>query len=338
MRPDPSRPAVAGGRTLEEIVMETRRIAACVVLASVGMGTAWAQNYPTRPVRIVTATPGGGNDFLARIIAPALTKALGQNVIVENRASRLVAPVTKRATPDGYTLAVGGSTMQYIPLLQEDAGYDILTDFAPISQLERSPNVLVVHPSLGVNSVQELVALAKAKAGALTYGTGGSGGSLHVAGEMFMLATGTKLKRIAYKSTGPALLALAGNEVQVVFSTPPGAMALVNSGKLRALGVTSAQPFPLIPDLPTLASQGLAGYDMETIGFVLAPAKTPRNIIDVLNRHIVTIMSDADVQRRLAGGGSVAVTGTPQELAAKLRTEDARMRKLFKQIGLQPEK
>ena len=318
--------------------MVARRIVACLVLASVGIGAASAQDYPTRPIRIVTATPGGGNDFLARIIAPALTEALGQNVLVDNRASRLVAPITKRATPDGYTLAVGGGTMQFIPLLQENAGYDITTDFAPISQLERSPNVLVVNPSLPVNSVQELVALAKAKPGALRYGTGGSGGSLHVAGEMFMLATGTTLKRIVYKSTGPALLALAGNEVQVVFSTPPGALALVKSGKVKALGVTSEQPFPLIPDLPTLASQGLKGYDVETIGYIVAPLKTPRPIIDLLNRHIVKIMSDPEVARRLAAGGSMATTGTPEQLAAKLLAEDARMRKLLKQIGLEPQK
>jgi tripartite-type tricarboxylate transporter receptor subunit TctC len=325
-------------RATEEVAMEAHRIAACAVLASVGVGAACAQDYPTRPIRIVTATPGGGNDFLARIIAPALSDALGQNVLVDNRTSRLVAPVTKVATPDGYTLAVGGGTMQFIPLLQVDAGYDILTDFAPISQLERSPNVLVVNPSLNVNTVQELVALAKAKPGALRYGTGGSGGSLHVAGEMFMLATDTKYKRIVYKSTGPALLALAGNEVQLVFSTPPGAMALVSNGKLKALGVTSAEPFPLLPDLPTLASQGLKDYDVETIGYIVAPLKTPRNIIDLLNRHIVTIMSDPDVQRRLAGGGSMAVTSTPEGLAAKLRSEDSRMRKLLKQIGLEPER
>ena len=317
--------------------MKHYRIAACAVLASVSIGAACAQDYPSRPLRIVTASPGGGNDFLARIVAPGLEKALGENVIVENRASRLVAPTVKRATPDGYTLAVGGGTMQFTPLLQIDAGYDILTDFTPISQLERSPNVLVVHPSLGVNSVQELVALAKAKPGALRYGTGGSGGSLHVAGEMFMLATNTELKRIVYKSTGPALLALAGNEVQLVFSTPPGALALVKAGKLKALGVTSEEPFPLIPDLPTLASQGLKGYDVETIGYIVAPAKTPRKVIDVLNRHIAKIMADPDVAKRLAAGGSMAVTGTPEQLAAKLRTEDQRMRNLLKRIGLKPQ-
>jgi tripartite-type tricarboxylate transporter receptor subunit TctC len=318
--------------------MQHHRIATAAVLASIAAGAACAQDYPDRPVRIVTATPGGGNDFLARIVAIPLAEALGQNVVVDNRASRLVAVVAKRANPDGYTLAVGGGTMQFVPLLQEDAGYDIVKDFAPISQLERSPNVLVVHPSLGVNNVQELVALAKAKPGALRYGTGSSGGSLHVAGELFMLATNTVMKRIVYKSTGPALTALAGNEVQVIFSTPPGAVALVKNGKVKALGVTSAEPFPLLPDMPTLASQGLKGYDVESIGYIVAPAKTPRKIIDLLNRHIVKIMSDPDVARRLAAGGSVAVTSTPEALTAKLRAEDERMRNLFKQIGLKPEK
>src|SRR5829696_6213543 len=142
-------------------------------------GIVHAQDYPTRPIRIVTATPGGGNDYLARIVAPALGGAMGQQVIVDNRPSRFVGGIVARATPDGYTLLVGGGTVQFVPLM-EPSDYDLLTDLAPISQLERSPNVLVVHPSLKVNTVKELVALARSKPGALLYGTGGAGGSLHV--------------------------------------------------------------------------------------------------------------------------------------------------------------
>ena len=310
---------------------------AALLIAAPAWSYAQGQDYPTRPVRIVTATPGGGNDYLARIIAPALGAALGQQVIVDNRASRLVGGIVARATPDGYTLVVGGSTMQFTPLL-EKSDYDLLTDFAPISQLERSPNVLVVHPSLKVNTVQELVALARAKPGALLYGTGASGGSLHLAGELFMLATQTKLTRVPYKSTGPALLGLLTNEVQLVFTTPGGIMSLVKEGKVKALGVTSAQPFPLIAGVPTIASQGLKDYDIETIGFLLAPAKTPPALIQRLNRHIVDIMRQPDVKERLAGGGSEAVSSTPAELTAKFKAEDARMRKLFKQIGLAPER
>ena len=300
-------------------------------------GAAIAQEYPARPVRIVTATPGGGNDYLARIIAPPLGNVLGQQVIVDNRASRLVGGVVARATPDGYTLVIGGGTMQFTPLM-EKSDYDLLTDFAPISQLERSPNVLVVNPSLKVNTVKELVALAKAKPGALLYGTGAGGGSLHLAGEMFMLATNVKLSRVPYKSTGPALLGLLTNEVQLVFATAGAAMGHVKDGRLKALGVTSLQPFPLIPGVPTLASQGLKDYDLDTIGFILAPAKTPASLIKRLHGHIVQIMHTPDVKERLAGGGSEVVTSTPAELAAKLKSDDAMMRRLFKQIGLSPER
>jgi tripartite-type tricarboxylate transporter receptor subunit TctC len=317
--------------------MHSYRTIVLLVLAFASTGIAHAQEYPTRPVRIVTATPGGGNDFLARIIAPALSNVLGQQVIVDNRASRLVGGVVARSTSDGYTLCVGGSTMQFVPLM-EPADYNILTDFAPISQLERSPNVLLVNPSLKVNTTKELMAMARSKPGALLYGTGGTGGSLHLGAEMFMLATGTKMTQVPYKSTGPALLGLLTNEVHVVFGTPGGAMPHMKDGKLKALGVTSAQPFPLIPGVATLASQGLKDYDLETIGFIIAPAKTPPHLIRLLNQHVVKIMTQPEVKERLAAGGSEAVSSTPEALMAKFKADDTRMRALFKKIGLAPEK
>lgn len=296
-----------------------------------------AQEYPTRPVRIVTATPGGGNDFLARIVAQPLGQMLGQQVIVDNRTGRLVGGLVARASPDGYTLAVGGGSMQATPLL-EPSDYNIITDFAPISQLERSPNVLVVNPSLKIGSVKELLALAKARPDALLYGTGTAGGSLHLAGELFMMQTGAKFKRVPYKSTGPALIALLSNEVHMVFATAGGAVQHIRDGKLRALGVTSAQPFDLIPGVPTIASQGLKDYDLDTIGFIVAPPKTPPAIVKRLNALIVKIMQQPDVKERLAAGGSEAVTSTPEQLQAKLVADDAMLRKLFKQIGLSPSK
>ena len=314
-----------------------RTVASLLAIAFASIGVTYGQNYPMRPVRIVTATPGGGNDYLARIVAPALGSAIGQQVIVDNRASRLVGGIVARATPDGYTLVVGGGTMQFLPLI-EKTDYDILTDFAPISQLERSPNVLVVHPSLKVGTVGELIALARSKPGALLYGTGGSGASLHVAGEMFMIAANVKITRVPYKSTGPALLGLLTNEVHMVFATPGGTMSHVRDGRLKALAVTSAQPFALIPGVPTLASQGLRNYDLDTIGFILAPAKTPPALIARLNQHIVQLMSQGDVRERMAAGGSEVVTGTPQQLAAKLKSDDAQMRQLFKRIALSPDK
>ncbi len=307
---------------------------ACLLaLAASSVTMSHAQDYPTRPVRIVTATPGGGNDYLARIIAPPLGSVLGQQVIVDNRPSRLVGGIVARATPDGYTLVVGGGTMQFTPLM-EPSDYDLLKDFAPISQLEVSPNVLVVQPLLKVNTVQELVALVKAKPGALHYGTGAGGGSLHLAGEMFMLATNTKIARVPYKSTGPAILGLLTNEVQMVFATAGAVVSHMKDGKLKALGVTTVKPSPLIPGVPTIASQGLKDYDLDTIGFIMGPAKMPPQLVKKLHGHIVQIMHQPDVKERLAAGGSEPVTGTPQELYAKLKSDDTRMRALFKQIGL----
>ncbi len=314
-----------------------RAVAILLLLASAHAGAAHAQDYPTRPIRIVTATPGGGNDYLARIIAQALGSAVGQQVIVDNRASRFVGGIVARAAPDGYTLVVGGGTMQFLPLT-EKADYDVLTDFAPISQLERSPNVLVVNPSLKVSTVNELIALARAKPGALLYGTGGTGSALHMAGEMFMIAANVKISRVPYKSTGPALLGLLTNEVHMVFATAGGAMPHIKDGRLKALGVTSAQPSPLISGVPTLASQGLRDYDLDTIGFILAPAKTPPSLVKRLNRHVVQFMNQGDVKDRMAAGGSEVVTGTPDELAAKLKSDDTRMRALFKTVGISPGK
>ena len=312
--------------------MRSFRIRACCALAALAApALAPAQDYPTRPVRIMTSTPGGGNDFLARIVAPSLGTALGQQVIVDNRTSRLVGGLAARATPDGYTLAIGGGTMQFNPIL-DDADYDILTDFAPISQLERSPLVLVVHPSLKVGTVQELIALARTRT--LRYGTGSAGNTIHISGVMFTMATGVKINRVPYKSTGPALVALLSNEVQMVFSTTGGAIPHVKEGRLTALGVTSAQPSALLPGVPTLASQGLKEYDIDTIGFILAPRKTPPQIVRRLNQAIVKIMAQPDVKEKLAAGGSEAVSSTPEQLAAKLKADDAWMRMMLDKVGV----
>lgn len=320
----------------EETIIDTLRTSAVLLALAAGLPThSHAQEYPTRPVRIVTATPGGGNDFLARIVAPALGTILGQQVVVDNRTGRLVGGIVSRANPDGYTVGVGGGSMQATPLL-EPSDYTMTTDFAPISQLERSPNVLVVNPSLKIGSVKELIALAKSKP--LLYGTGTSGGSLHLAGELFMMQTGVKMKRVPYKSTGPAIISLLGNEVHLVFATAGGAVQHIRDGKLKALGVTSAKPFGLIADIPTIASQGLKDYDLDTIGFLVAPKKTPPAIVRRLNQAIVQIMQQPEVKDRLAAGGSEAVSSTPEQLQAKLVADDAMLRRIFTQIGLSPAK
>ena len=303
------------------------------LVATAGMNAHAQDKYPSRPVRIVTSTPGGGNDFLARIVAPPLSNAIGQQIIVDNRPSRLVGGIAARSTPDGYTLVVGGSTMQYTPLM-EKIDYNAITDFTPVSLLERSPNVLVASPALKVNNVSELVAMARAKPGVLNYGTGASGASLHLAAELFMIATNTKLARVPYKATGPAVLGLLTNEVQVVFATAGSVVPLLKDGKLKALGVTTAQPTPLVPGIPTIAQQGVPGFELVTIGFILAPARTPQSIVKALNQHVVKLMQQPDVRERLAAGGSDASSSSPEELGRFMREDDLRMRKLFKQLGL----
>lgn len=314
--------------------MRERKIAVLLALVATAGTNVHAQDrYPTRPVRIVTATPGGGNDFLARIVAPPLGTAIGQQIIVDNRPSRLVGGIAARSTPDGYTLVVGGSTLQYTPLM-EKIDYNAITDFTPVSLLERSPNVLVVTSALKVDNVNELVAMARAKPGVLNYGTGASGASLHLAGELFMIATNTRLVRVPYKATGPAVLGLLTNEVQLVFATAGAVVPLLKDGKLKALGVTTLAPTPLVPGVPTIAQQGVPGFELVTIGFMLAPAKTPQPIVRRLNQHIVKLMQRPDVKERLAAGGSDATSSSPEELGRIMREDDARMRKLFKQLGL----
>jgi tripartite-type tricarboxylate transporter receptor subunit TctC len=314
--------------------MHERKLAVVLALvATAGIEVHAQDKYPTRPVRIVTATPGGGNDFLARMIAPPLGTALGQQIIVDNRPSRLVGGIVARSTPDGYTLVVGGSTMQYTPLM-EKMDYNAIKDFTPVSLLERSPNVLVVNPASKVNTVSELVAMARAKPGVLNYGTGASGASLHLSGELFMIATNTRMTRVPYKATGPAVLGLLTNEVQLVFATAGAVVPLVRDGKLKALGVTTLEPTPLVPGIPTIAQQGVPGFEVVTIGFMLAPAKTPQPVVRRLNQLIVKLMQQPDVKERLAAGGSDATSSSPEELGRIMREDDARMRKLFKQLGL----
>jgi tripartite-type tricarboxylate transporter receptor subunit TctC len=316
----------------EELIMYWFMTRTCaLVLAIPSAGTAYSQDYPTRPVRIVTSTPGGGNDFLARIIAPALGAALGQQVIVDNRTSRFVGGIVARATPDGYTLALGGGTMQFNPITDE-SDYNVITDFAPISLLAHAPLVLVVNPALKVNTVQELVALARAKP--LLYGSGSAGNSIHIAGEMFATAAGVKVKRVPYKSTGPALIALLANEVHLMFATTGGAIPHVKEGRLKALGVTSAKPFSLTPGVPSLASQGLKDYDIDAIDFILAPLKTPPPLIRKLHAYIVQIMNQPDVKEKLAAGGNEAQTSTPDELMAKLKADDAMRRQQLTRMGI----
>jgi tripartite-type tricarboxylate transporter receptor subunit TctC len=303
-------------------------------LMVLGAGPASGQNYPVKPVRIVTTVTGGSLDLTARLIAPKLAERLGQQVIVDNRGGIVSMELVAKAPADGYTMLLASASLWTSQFLRDDVPWDALRDYAPIALLVTSPNVLVVHPSLPARSVRELIALSKAKAGELNYSSGQSGASSHMAGELFKAMAGVNIVRVAYKGQGPAMLALITGEAQIGFPNAAAAAPFMKSGKARALAVTSAQPSALAPGLPTMAASGLPGYESRAVLGMFAPAKTPAPIIDQLNRGIVGALNDADVKQRLFDSGAEAVASSPAELTAAMKSEMAATGKLIREAGL----
>jgi tripartite-type tricarboxylate transporter receptor subunit TctC len=253
---------------------------------------------------------------------------------VDNRGGTNVAPQTvAKASPDGYTLLVHNNTVWISPMLDE-VPYDYEKELAPISLTSRSPNILVVHPSLGVNSVKELIAKAKAAPGQINYASGPIGASNYVAAEVFKAMAGVDLTRIGYKGGGPAVLDVLAGQVKVMFATTGSVMGHVKSGKLKALGVTSAQPSPLVPDLPTVASMGVPGYAAEAVYGMWAPMKTPPAIIARLNQEVVHILHTPEMKQRFLNSGVETVGSSPDEFAATIKAEVARLSQVFKKVGV----
>ena len=304
-------------------------------ISGLGAGMVFAQSYPNKPVRIVTGGVGGGNDFAARLIAQGLTASLGQQVIVDNRASGVIPGETvSRAPPDGYTLLVTGGTLWIGPLLQHTP-YDPMRDFAPISLLTRAPNILVVHPSLPVKSVSELIALAKARPGELNYSSSGAaGGSSHLAGELFKAMAGVNITRIPYKTSASETSDLIAGHVQLAFGTAASVMPHLKSHRLKALAVTSAEPSALVPGLPTVAASGLRGYEAEQNLALLAPAKTPAPVVGLVHREVVRVLTRSDIKEKFFNLGVETVGDSPQECAAAIKAEMAKMGKLIKKTGI----
>ena len=318
-----------------------RLILGSVALSATAFGTAQAAapDFPLKPVRIVTSEPGGGLDFASRMIAQGVTGSLGQPVIVENRggAGGLIAiESVVKAQPDGYTLLLYGSTIWLVPFLREHAGYDPVKDLTPVIMATNSPNIVVVTPSLPVHSMKELIALAKAKPGALNYGSGALGASSHLSVELFKSMAGVDIVRVPYKGTGPALIGLAAGQVQVMFGTT-GGVPLIKAGKIRALAVTSPKPSALFPDLPTVADSGLPGYQSGSQTAIFAPAKTPAARINRLNREIAHFLLTPDAKVQMANQGVEPVASTPQELAATMKAEMTRLGKVIKDAGIKEE-
>lgn len=311
-----------------------------VGLLALGAGGVCGQDFPNKPIRIVTSEPGGGVDFAARVISHGLTASLGQPVIVENRggAGGLIAIDTVvKAQPDGYTLLLHGSAIWLLPFLRDNVSYDPVKDLAPVTLAVTSPNIVVVNPSVPVHSIKELIALAETKPGELNYGSGALGASSHLAVELFKSMAGVNIMRVPYKGTGPALIGLTAGQVQVMFSTAGGGVPLIKAGKIRALAVTSPKPSALFPDLPTVAASGLPGYQSASLVTMFAPAKTPAARINRLNREIARYLQTAEAKERLLKSKVEPIGSSPQELAATMKSEMNRLGKLIKDAGIKEE-
>lgn len=317
--------------------MRNLALRVCVV-ALFGCGAAWAQDYPSKPIRfILPFPPGGGTDTLARIVGQKLGENLGQTIVLDNRpgaGANIGAEIGAHSVADGYTLTMGNVAHAINMTLYAKPGYDLARDFAPITLLASTPNILVVHPSVAAKSVQELIALAKAKPGQLNYASSGSGSSAHLAAELFKSMAGVNLTHVPYKGGGPAVTSLVGGETVVGFATAPSVLQQIKSGRLRGLAVTTIKRTAAAPDLPTIAESGVANYDANTWYGALVPAKTATAIVTRLHAEFIKIMRSADILERIAVLGYEPSTTTPQEFAAYIKSEIAKWGKVVKATGI----
>ena len=318
-----------------------KKIALTLLLTALSLITAFAQDYPTRPITLVVPYPaGGGNDVLGRLVAERMGKALNGTIVVENRGgaggtigTRQVA----KAAPDGYTMLIATSSLAINPSLYPNVGYDPRKDFAPIGLLASGANVVLVHPSVPANSIAELIALAKKNPGKLNFASTGSGSSVHLAAELFAVMAGVRINHVPYRGSGPALNDLLGGHVTMMFATLPSAIGIVRGGKVRALAVTSAKRSDVFPELPTIAEAGLPGYEAELHYGLVAPAGTPRPIIERLNAALRAALEEATLRERLAREGAVPMPSTPEEYAADIDAEEKKWGKIVREAGVKVE-
>jgi len=303
-------------------------------------GAAIAQKYPAKPVRIVVGfAPGGATDISARAIAQKLTDKLGGSFIVDNRpgaAGNIAADIVAKSAPDGYTILMANATIA-IPSLYAKLPFDVTKDLAPLSLIALGPSVLAVHPSLPVKDVKGLIALAKAKPNALSFGSGGVGNSTYLAMELFAHMAGVKMVHVPYKGGSPSVVGLVIGEVQVLFTSIPSALTQINAGKMRALGVSISERSKALPDVPTIAEAGLSGYYAASWYGLLLPAGVPKDIVNVLAKEIETIMREPDIQEKMLKQGFEPVGNSAEEFTKFIREEMPRWAKIVKLAGIKPQ-
>ena len=314
------------------------RILALGILFLLTPGDGWAQAYPTKPVRfMVSFSAGSGSDTIGRIVASGLSQAFGQQVIVDNRAGaagNIGAEVAAKAPPDGYTLFLANMGHAANATIYPRLPYDLLRDFAPVMQLATSPSIVVVHPSLPVKSIAELTRLAKARPGAINYGSGGIGTPTFVAGELFKRRAGVNLLHVPYKSGGEAIIGVITGEVSVYFAPLATALPQVREGRLRPLAVTSSKRLPLLPEQPTVAELGYPGYEAGNWYGLMVPAKTPQEIVGAVRTAALAALANPAVSKRMTDLGYVIIGDQPEEFASHLKSEIASLASVLKGLAL----
>jgi tripartite-type tricarboxylate transporter receptor subunit TctC len=314
------------------------RCAAAIILTTSASAVA-AADYPDRPIRLIAPFAAGGpSDIMARLVSQKLNESMGQPLVVDNRAGAggaVGCEIAAKAAPDGYTLLLGSSgNLSVNPSLYKKLPYDPVKDFQPITQLEAGPQVLVVHPSIAAKSVQELIALAKARPHALSFASGGTGTGNHLASELFKATAGIDIVHVPYKGTGQALTDLVGGQVQMMMSSLLPAIPQIKAGRLRALAVTSTKRTPVLPELPTIAESGMPGFETTSWHGILVPAKTPKAIAARLHDELVKMLAQPEVRARFTSEGIDAIGSTPQEFAAYIHAETVKYANVIKHAGI----
>ncbi|WP_423228557.1 tripartite tricarboxylate transporter substrate binding protein [Pseudaquabacterium inlustre] len=314
----------------------TRRTALAALLSPLA-GGALAQTWPAKPIRLVVGyAAGGATDVIARLVGQKLGEALGQTVVVENRAganSNLGAEAVARAPADGHTLYMFTIANTINASLYDKLGYDPQKDFEPVGLIAKVPNILVVNPALPIRTVADYVKFAKDKPQGISFASSGSGSSIHLSGELFKSVAKLNMLHVPYRGSAPAITDLLGGQVQSMFDNAPSALPHVQGGKLRAVAITSPQRSPLLPEVPTLAESGYAGFDVQSWFGLAAPAGTPRAVIDRLNTELNKLVAMPEVARRLAEMGATPATGTPEQMRAFAAAEQRRWQAVVKQSG-----
>ncbi len=317
-------------------------LALCMLAPAQPAGAQGAEGYPSKSIRmIVPFPPGGPNDILGRVIGAELSKQVGQQVVIDNRGGAggtIGTDLAAKAAPDGYTLLLAGTASLSInPSLMAKLPYDAVNDFAPITLLATAPSLLIVHPSLPVKTVRDLIVLAKAKPGSLNYASAGIGTPPHLAGELFKVMTGVSLVHVPYKGGGPALTDLLAGQVELYFSGISSALQLAKDGKVRPIAVTSLKRTAVAPELPTFAEAGVPGYEVGNWYAVVVPARTPAPVIARLNGELVKATHNPEIKRRFLELGADPVGSTPEELTKYQRAEIEKWAKVIKSAGIKPE-